>query len=72
VEIHRDIRKSRCTTGINNTGGKFSAVDNYTSGRFAGVSDSDSKFATCTAQLVVSMTLAVNLPPPGGKIWEQY
>jgi hypothetical protein len=57
---YRDNHKSRCTTGINDTGGKLAALDNYTSGRFAGINDTGSKFATCTAPLMV--TLAVNLP----------
>jgi hypothetical protein len=35
VSILRDVRKSRCTTGINDTGGKFAAVVNYTGGKLA-------------------------------------
>jgi hypothetical protein len=61
LKIRGDNRKSRCTTGINDTGGKFatgvstpaanfstnfaSGVD--TGGKFAtGVNDTGSKFAT--------------------------
>ncbi len=45
AKICRDIRKSRCTTGINNTGGKFAAGVNYTGGKFAtGISDTGAKF----------------------------
>jgi hypothetical protein len=36
TKICGDIRKSRCTTGINNTCGKFVTGVNYTSGKFAG------------------------------------
>jgi hypothetical protein len=47
-KIRGDIRKSRCTTGINDTGGKvlhhFPIVD--TGGKFAtGVNDTGGKFA---------------------------
>jgi|688.fasta_scaffold327102_1 hypothetical protein len=35
-----DIRKSRCTSGINDTGGKFAPGVNHTCGKFAtGVND---------------------------------
>ncbi len=34
-KIRRDIRKSRCTTGINDTGGKIAAGINNTGGKFA-------------------------------------
>jgi hypothetical protein len=60
----RDIRKSRYTTGINDTDGKFAAGVNYTSVKFAaGV-----KFATGVNDNsgylpLVSMTPVVNLPP---------
>jgi hypothetical protein len=41
-KIRGDIRKLRCTTGINDTGGKFA---NDTGGKFAtGVSDTGGKF----------------------------
>jgi hypothetical protein len=33
-KIHRDIRKSRCTTGIKETGGKFATGVNDTGGEF--------------------------------------
>jgi hypothetical protein len=32
-KIRRDIRKQRCTTGINDTGGKFAAGINDTGGK---------------------------------------
>ena len=35
MKIRRDIRKSRYTTGINNTCGKFATGVSYTSGKFA-------------------------------------
>jgi hypothetical protein len=46
TKIHRDIRKSRYTTGFNDKGGKFAPVFNY-------------KVAYLPP---VSMTLTVNLP----------
>jgi hypothetical protein len=61
MKIHRDSRKSRYTTGINNTCGKFATGVSYTSGKFAtginensgelshwyhsGVVDTDGRFA---------------------------
>jgi hypothetical protein len=39
LKIRRDIRKSRCTTSINDTGGKFSTI-------FASAVDIGGKFAT--------------------------
>ncbi len=40
-----DIRESRCTTGINNTGGKIAAGINDTGGKFAtSISDTGGKF----------------------------
>jgi hypothetical protein len=46
-KIRGDIRKSRCTTGVNDTGGKFATGVNDTSGKLP----------------PVSTTLAANLPP---------
>ncbi len=44
-KIRGVIRKSRCTTGINNTGGKFSTGVNDTGGKFAtGVNNTGSNF----------------------------
>jgi hypothetical protein len=37
-KIRRDIRKSRCTTGINDTGGKFVTSNNDISGKLPLVS----------------------------------
>jgi hypothetical protein len=50
LKICRDIRKSRCTTGINDTGGKYATgattlAANFASGT-AGVVDNGGKFAT--------------------------
>jgi hypothetical protein len=47
LKIRGDIRKSRCTTGVNDTGGKFAA----------GVNDTGGKLPP------VSTTPAANLPP---------
>jgi hypothetical protein len=45
LKIRGDIRKSRCTTGINDTGSKISAGINNTSGKFAsGINDNGGKF----------------------------
>ncbi len=46
-KIREDIRKSRCTTGMSLTGGKFSTCVNYTGGKLP----------------QVSTTNATNLPP---------
>jgi hypothetical protein len=35
LKIRGDIRKSRCTTGVNDTDGKFAAGINNTSGKFS-------------------------------------
>jgi hypothetical protein len=71
TKIRGDIRKSRCTTGINHNGGKFATcsagvVD--TSGKFAtGVNDTGGKFATSVNDAggklpPVSTTPAANMP----------
>jgi hypothetical protein len=53
------IRKLRCTTCFNNTGGKFSADVNFTSG----ISTTpEANFSAGTAGVVDT----------GGKLWEQY
>jgi hypothetical protein len=45
-KIPGEIRKSRCTTGINDTGGKFATGVNDTGGKIAaGINDTGSKFA---------------------------
>ncbi len=44
-EICWDIHKSRCTTGINDTGGKFATGANDTGGKIAaGINDTGGKF----------------------------
>ena len=44
-KIRGDIRKSRCTTGVNDTGGKIAAGINDAGGKFAtGISDTGGKF----------------------------
>jgi hypothetical protein len=46
-KIRGDNRKSRCTTGINDTGGKFATGVNDTGGKIAaGINDIGGKFAT--------------------------
>jgi hypothetical protein len=47
IESRGDIRKSRCTTSINFTSGKFATGVNHTSGKIAaGINNTGSKFAT--------------------------
>jgi hypothetical protein len=46
-KIRGDICESRCTTGINNTGGKFATGVNDTGGTIAaGINDTGGKLAT--------------------------
>jgi hypothetical protein len=49
-KIHGDIRKSRCTTGVNDTGGKLPPVSTTPAANFATSSacvvDTGGKFAT--------------------------
>jgi hypothetical protein len=46
-KIRGDIRESRCTTGINDTGGKFGTGVNDTGGKIAaGINDAGGRFAT--------------------------
>jgi hypothetical protein len=53
TKIRRDIRKSRYTTGFNNTCGKFATGVSYTSGKFAtGVNDMAVNFPTGTTGVV--------------------
>jgi hypothetical protein len=47
LKIRGDNRKSRCTTGIKNIGGKFATGVNDTGGKIAiGINDTGGKFAT--------------------------
>ncbi len=47
LKILGDIRESRCTTGINDTGGKFANGVNDTCGKIAaGINNVGGKFAT--------------------------
>ncbi len=61
AKIRGDIRKSRCTTGINHSGGKIAAGINDTGGKFA-TGINNTSFATSFASVVDT----------GGKYWEQY
>jgi hypothetical protein len=55
LKIRGDIRKSRCTTSVNDTGGKFATGVNDTGGKIAtGIND--------TVPLML-LTLVANLPP---------
>ena len=65
-----EIRKSRCTTGINDTGGKFATGVNDTGGKIAaGINDTGGKFATATpaANFSTNFTSVVDT---GGKQWD--
>ncbi len=54
-KIRRNIRKLRCTSGINDTDGKFATGVNHTGGEnAAGINDTGSKWP------LVSTTLAAN------------
>jgi hypothetical protein len=45
LKIRGDIRQSKCTTGVNDTGGKIAAGINDTAGNFAtGINDTGCKF----------------------------
>jgi hypothetical protein len=63
-KIRRYIRKSRCTTSINDTSGNIAAGINDTGGKFAPVSMIPApNFATSFASLKIDT---------GGKMWNQY
>jgi hypothetical protein len=67
-KIRKAVRKSRCTTGINDTGGKFAPGVNVTGSKFAtGINDTGGKFFTGINDtgwwLPVSLTPVANLPP---------
>ncbi len=48
LKIRREIRKSRCTTAVNDTGGKIAAGIKDTGGKFAtGIIDTSGKFCLC-------------------------
>jgi hypothetical protein len=51
--IRGNIRSSRCTTGVAETGGKFTT----------GVNDTSGKLPLVSLKPVANLTLAANLPP---------
>jgi hypothetical protein len=54
-KIRTEIRKSRCTAGINDTGGNFATSVNNTSGNFAtSVNDTGGKLAPVSTTPVVN------------------
>ncbi len=66
-KIHGDIRKSRCTAGINNTGGKFATGINKIGGKIvAGINDTGGKFATgindISGKILPSVPLVLFIP----------
>jgi hypothetical protein len=75
LKIRGDIRKSKCTTGINDTGckfatgGKLAAGVNYTNGKFAtGINDTGGNFATGTTDVVdTGGNFATGVNETGGK-----
>jgi hypothetical protein len=63
TKIRGDIRESRCTTGINDTGGKFATGVNDTGGKIAvGINDTGGNFATS-----ISDTIFASVVDTGGK-----
>ena len=56
-----DIRKSRCTTGVNDTGGKFATGVNDTGGKLPPVSTTPA--ANLPPVLLVLLIPVANLPP---------
>jgi hypothetical protein len=72
-KIRRDIHKSRCTTGINDTGGEFATDVNHTGSKIvASINNTGGKFfhqfslvlLISVANLpAVSTTPVANLPP---------
>ena len=70
MKIRGDIRKSRCTTGVNDTGGKFATGVNDTGGKLSPVSTTPAaNFATsspCVADTGGKFAAGVN--DAGGKL----
>jgi hypothetical protein len=70
-KIRGDIRKSRFTTGINDTGGEIAARINDTGGKFstifASVVDTSGKFAAGVVD-----TSSNGLNDTGSKQWNNY
>jgi len=63
LKILGDVHNSRCTIGINDTGGKFAPNVNYTGRKFAtGIKDTGGKSIFPTVSLVLLISVA-NLPP---------
>jgi hypothetical protein len=56
-KIRGDIRESRCTTGINDTGGKFATGVNDTGGKIAaGINDAGGKLPPVSATPVANFS----------------
>jgi hypothetical protein len=68
-KICGDIRKSRCTTGINGQGGKFATSVNDTGGKIAaGINDTGGKFATGISTTPANIsTIFPSVVDTGGK-----
>jgi hypothetical protein len=63
LKILGDVPNSRCTIGINDTGGKFAPNVNYTGRKFAtGIKDTGGKSIFPTVSLVLLITAANLLP----------
>jgi hypothetical protein len=66
-KIRGDIREARCTTGINDTGGKFATGVNDTGGKIAaGINDTGGKFATGISDTGGKFATGIN--DAGGKL----
>jgi hypothetical protein len=72
-KIHRNILKSRCTTGINKTGCKFGTGVNDTGGNMPPVSTTPAaNFSTSfTSDVDTGGKCATSVNDDGGKQWEQ-
>jgi hypothetical protein len=65
TKIRGDIRESRCTTGINDTGGKYAAGINDTGGKFAtGVNDAGGKLSSVSTTPVANNDSNIRLQTP--------
>jgi hypothetical protein len=69
-KIHGDIRDSRCTTGINDTAGKFATGVNDTGGKIAaGINDTGGKFPPVSATPAANFyTIFACVVDTGGKL----
>jgi hypothetical protein len=72
-KIRGEIRKSRCTTGINDNGGKIVTGINDIGGKFAtGINAPTANFSTSFSSVLdTGGKIATSVNETGGKQWEQ-